>query len=344
MVVNKKILNRYPDQNYSVFYNQQNGMLIRIEDTGYPEPHWCKNGPELIDISITNMCNKNCHYCYRNSSKTVKHMDLFDYEQILKQASSLKVLQVALGGGEPTLHPHFQKILKITSEKYGMVSTYTSNGDNLSNEILKATKKHCGAIALSIHDPTIKMNEKINMILDWDIKLNLHFLLNAHSFDKAIFLIETIQDFAPDVNAVIFLNYKNIGRNKSNQLLAKNNPKIKQFFKTINESNVKIGFDSCSISGITKYLEVNPNSIESCEAARFSMFISENLYMFPCSFMIDDHLGEKLTGNNMQQIWRNSTLFTNFRNKNISDQCFSCSQKVTCKGGCPILPEINLCN
>jgi len=48
----------YKEQNYSIVFNKKTGFFARIETKGYEEPFWCKNGPELLDISITNYCEK----------------------------------------------------------------------------------------------------------------------------------------------------------------------------------------------------------------------------------------------------------------------------------------------
>ena len=58
--------------------------------------------------------------------------------------------------------------------------------------------------------------------------------------------------------------------------------KISQFFQNVqNCRTLKIGFDSCSVSGIVEYMNVNKIFMESCEAARFSAFISEDMKMYP---------------------------------------------------------------
>ena len=51
---------KYEEQHYSVFFNKKTGYFVRAEDKGFPEPLWAKHGPELLDISITNWCDKGC--------------------------------------------------------------------------------------------------------------------------------------------------------------------------------------------------------------------------------------------------------------------------------------------
>jgi organic radical activating enzyme len=66
--------------------------------------------PELIDLKITNKCTTECKYCYQNSHSDGKHSNLFKINQVLKVLHELKVFEIAIGGGEPMLHPNIFQI------------------------------------------------------------------------------------------------------------------------------------------------------------------------------------------------------------------------------------------
>jgi len=136
-------------------------------------------------------------------------------------------------------------------------------------------------------------------------------------------------------------------RRNINKFLAKYNSKLKDLFITIErkESPFKIGFDSCSVSGILSYME-NPNLafIEPCEAGRFSAFISEKLQVHPFSFMTDYFQGISLKENSLLDIWKNGSIFIKTREKLSSNKCSPCNFHKLCMNGCPFLSEINLCN
>lgn len=339
----KIIINQYKDQNYSTIFNQETGVFFRIENRDYPEPYWCSYGPELIDISITNWCDRMCDFCYKKSHASGIHMDIKDYECILKQAKNMKVSQIALGGGNPNQHPDFPKILRLTREKYNIVPSYTTNGQGLSDSILDSSKEYCGAVAISAYEPYSLMKEGIDKLLSRGIKTNIHYLLTMSSIDTAIKWLEEESSFLDSINAIVFLNYKPISRLATEYELAKFHPRIKYLFELIQDCKYKVGFDSCSISGIVKYLDVENLFIESCEAARFSMYISEELYMYPCSFAVETHEGVSIKDSDIQEIWRESNLFTGFRANREFASCNGCAAINVCSGGCPIFPEINFC-
>lgn len=340
---NKLIVKEYPDENYSVLFNKSTGFFARVEKKGFQEPFWSKVGPELLDISITNYCERYCKNCYRNSSKEGQHIDLLDYKRLIIEAKKINVFQVALGGGNPNQHPNFTDILEFTSTN-GIVPSYTTNGDGLTEEILKATEKYCGAMAISAYEPYSFLEKKIFEIKKYNIKLNIHFVLDCKSIDIALNWLKNPPWFLTEINAIVFLNYKPV--NAPKEFLLKLNKKVKSFFELIDNKKYpfKIGFDSCSISGIVKNMSINPMFYESCESSRFSAFISEDLKMYPCSFMINTNQYGDLKKNTIQEVWQKSIHFTSFRNLIMNNNCKSCNFESLCKGGCSFLPEINLCN
>lgn len=339
------ILRHYIREHYRVLFDRESGLFIRFEEEGYPEPFWSQHGPELLDISITNWCDRCCSFCYRKSNLEGAHMALEDYELIMQQAQEIGVLQVALGGGNPNQHPDFIKILSLTRQKYDIVPSYTTNGRGLSKEVLEASKENCGAVALSAYEPYDEFRRALDLLLRYTIKTNVHFLVTNKTIDRAITWLQNVPHYLNAVNAVIFLNYKPMGREQNYSLLLNRSHNLRGFFKlaSAKEYPFKIGFDSCSISGIVKYMDVNPMFYEACEAARFSAFVSENLTMLPCSFMCDCKQQPALRDARMVDIWQNSTLFRGMRNKLAHNNCKSCEYTSSCLGGCPLTPDINLC-
>ncbi len=340
------ILKNYPEQKYKVMFNQKTGLFARVEEKGVDEIFWSKQGPELLDISITNWCDQGCSFCYKNSNLMGNHMSLEDYEIIIKQASETNVFQVALGGGNPNQHPDFVEILKITREKYNIVPSYTTNGKGLTKEILKATRKYCGAVAVSMYEPYEVTEKAVDLFKEYGVRVNLHYVLNSKSIISAIKLLENGHKLLEKSNAIIFLNYKPIGNNKDNNLLLKNSSYIQKFFMLVDNHKqpIKIGFDSCMVSGIVKYMKnYNIVSLEACDAGRFSAYISEDLKMYPCSFMVESFQGEDLISNSLIDIWNNSKIFTQFKNHFNSNRCNSCEQQSDCLNGCPFLRELDLC-
>lgn len=335
------VVRMHPSQHYKTVFSQRTGFFVRLEDDGYEEPFWSKDGPELLDLSITSYCERGCDFCYRQANLLGQHLPLSDVKSIVKQAEKAGVLQIALGGGNPNQHPDFIEILKIIRE-HNIVPSYTSNGEGLTNEILKATKKYCGAMALSLYPPYEHYEKVTEKISNLGIKLNLHVILKSDTIGLLTSWFREPPVMFSYINAVIVLNYKPIGNSRSQAV--RDAEQLKMFYESASAcKSVKVGFDSCCVPGIVTWMGINPSLIDSCEAARFSAFISEDMKMYPCSFMANTEQYGDLRKGCLVDIWQSHAAFVKHRESILNNSCVGCTHQTVCKGGCVFMPEINQC-
>ena len=338
----KLIEKEHPSQHYRVVFNQQTGFFVRKEEKGFPEPTWAMDGPELIDLSITNYCERGCVFCYRETSKKeARFMSLEDVEEVVSQAQACGTMQIALGGGNPNQHPHFVEILQVIRE-HDIVPSYTTNGDGLTDEVLTATSQFCGAMAVSVYPPYDEERYEILLarINEYGITVNLHAIIRNDTQEMWIKWLKTPPTFFKYLNAIIFLNYKPVRGTD----LHVDKDRAKRFFETVNQCRcVKVGFDSCSISGIVRWMDTPSYLVESCEAAKFSAFVSEDMKMYPCSFMVEKGYCGDLKTQSLLNVWQNNEYFIRFREDNLPVRCNGCNHYKDCKGGCHLYPTINFC-
>lgn len=77
--------------------------------------------PITADIRLTNYCNARCKYC--NVIRNTDYMKIDDFIMYAKRLLDLGVLGFKLTGGEPTLSPHFEKVVAWLEENnipYGL--------------------------------------------------------------------------------------------------------------------------------------------------------------------------------------------------------------------------------
>ncbi len=339
------IVRRFTDQHYSVIFNRGNGFFARVEEPEYSPPFWSQHGPELLDISVTGWCDRGCTSCYRASRPSGRHMPLEGYRSVLNQARSMHVLQIALGGGNPNQHPRFCEMLRMAREEYRIVPNYTTNGRGLTAEVLCASKTYCGAVAVSAYDPYDETASAVGALLRAGIRANIHFVLDSQSIGTAVEWLECPPGFLEGANAIIFLNYKPVGRRTHAHQPLRGSPLVERFFRLAASSHrFRIGFDSCLVTGLARFTDVSPVCFDGCEAGRFSMFVSEDMRMYPCSFMVGDEHGIAVDPDNMLHVWRDSALFVAIRERLAAGPCPGCERGTTCLGGCPLFAEINLCD
>ena len=339
------IIKKYPQHNYYTIFFKNTGFFLRKSIEGDKDVAWSPEGPELIDFAITNKCTgkygdeKICSFCYRNSTPGGEHISLRNFDMAMKNIRRLKTVNtIALGGGNPPLHPEFIYILAEMRNTYNIIPTFTYNGFGLNDKKRQTAKDNCGAIAISYYgDKELVIREVIE---NKDIKMNMHWVLSNNSIDEAIEWLEN--DLAPDgLNAIIFLTWKTIGRASSAGELNKHDPRLDKFIKLVFEKQHKhkIGFDSCFTTAIASRIEnANYDVMDGCEAGCFSMFMDENLIVRPCSFMTE---GINSQSSDLGYIWRNSELFNETRRYLLTKRC-DCKHYSLCKNGCPQVGK-NLC-
>lgn len=326
--------------NFTEIFNEKNGMLIRtniLDENGKEttvEPKM-RSFPELIDIGIMGKCHVNQKFCKSfgvdcyQANNIYEDMNFEDYKKIINQCK-YKTFQIALGGrGDPNKHKDFEKILKYTYDN-GIVPNLTTTGMFLNDTEIKLMKKYCGAVAISLYSKIIIKNgineesniqsiEAIRKLVSNEIITNIHYVISNDTLDDIIFRLEN-NLFPTGINAIVFLLYKPVGLGILNKVIDIKDNKFIKFINLINNKkyDFKIGFDTCFSPIINSHLKnINQKSIDYCEAARFSCYISPNMIMYPCSFIQNDNYGINLKNNTIEQAWM-SLKFQKFKNNNCN--------------------------
>lgn len=348
----------YIDNNnkFVEFFNSNTGMYYRSgiiqdkKDTGV-DP-FMRNFPSLLDIGImghcihgkSGLCAKSGVQCYQSGlTKQEPNMTLENYKKIIDESKG-RVWQIAEGGrGDPDQHENFEQILDYTRIN-GIVPNFTSSGLGFNDKIVSLCKQFCGSVAISDYKNEYTYNA-VKMLLKADVKTNMHYVLGNNSIDEAIYRLKN-NGFPEGINAVIFLLHKPVGQGQVNNVLQYDDPRVKEFFEIIDTQDLpfKVGFDSCTIPGILNFTSrIDRNSIDSCEAARFSAYITSDMKMLPCSFDNQSmRWAYDISNDSIISAWY-SEQFEDFR-KHLKGSCPDCAQRTECLGGCPICPNIVLCN
>lgn len=155
------------DGDHWVIFNRDSGAKVRLSfssKTGKIKEATKGTVPELVDIKITDYCPFGCPFCYQASTTEGKHADRNKVSSLAHVLAEMKVFEVAIGGGEPTLHPQFLDILE-TFRYQNIVPNFTTknlawlNDDTIRPQILE----NCGAFAYSVHNRSdvIKLNDML---------------------------------------------------------------------------------------------------------------------------------------------------------------------------------------
>jgi hypothetical protein len=126
--------------------------------------------------------------------------------------------QIAFGGGEPTSHKDFIKLL-MACKNLDITPNYTTNGmwvDSINaEEILEATIIWCGGVAVSTHPHLERYwRSAVSRYLAADVHTNLHIIIgDRHSIDR---FVEIYKEFSGRIKYFVLLPLSAQGRsNKS---------------------------------------------------------------------------------------------------------------------------------
>ena len=338
-------------------FNPNTGFYVRSgvidengKDTGV-DP-FMTSFPELLDIGVmghcvhgaSGLCIKSGVQCYQNGLKTkFPNMSFENFKRIVDECKG-KTFQFALGGrGDVDQHEDFEKILRYCRAN-GIVPNFTSSGLGFTDEIVALCKELCGAVAISWYrqEHTYKA---IQMLLDAEIKTNIHYVLGNNSIDEAIERLKN-NDFPKGINAIIFLLHKPVGLGQESNVLNIEDERVKEFFHIIDtqQFDFKIGFDSCTVPALINMTSnINADSFDTCEGGRWSAYITSDMKMLPCSFDNQDmRWAYDISNDTVQNAW-DSKQFEDFRD-HFRNSCKGCSRQCECRGGCPIRRQIVLCD
>jgi organic radical activating enzyme len=284
---NKMKIRIFPEENYKGIY--VNGKTFRIAldpDKPISELKY----PEFYDVKITDKCFGLCPYCYMDSRPEYDHYDkvLFKIQKFFGTMTvNQRPFQVAIGGGEPTECPEFIEVL----EKFyslGITPNYTTNGMwidrnvDVIEEIIDATKRYCGGVAVSCH-PHLRIywERAAEKLADSDIKLNFHLVISdVESIDafKKIF-----NKWEKKVDYFVLLPYGSQGRAKKKDI------EWEYLVSVLPDDMTKIAFGA----NFYPYLIENRKlfNVSLYEPESMSKFLDlKDMKLYPSSFMLDKPL------------------------------------------------------
>jgi MoaA/NifB/PqqE/SkfB family radical SAM enzyme len=312
---------------YTIVFDPKTGFELLSGTNGNPDP-FILDYPSLMDIGIMGHCDNNCVFCYQGD-RYQDNMKLDHFKMIVDQSRDF-VNQIALGGrGNPNKHENFKEIVSYCRDN-NIIPNYTTSGKDLTDDEVRITKEYCGAVAVSMHEKDYTWRA-IDMFSKAGCMTNIHFVLSRTTFWKALALLkgENIYNENLDLNkihAIIFLLFKKQGKGKDLDW-SLDDENLNFFFKIMFASEKQrsflVGMDSCLVNKM-KHLDfkldaLQEMSVDSCEGARMSCYISPDMKFMPCSFCDHDRVGQSILKTPIKEVWDTGKEFEDFRQKLLCD-------------------------
>lgn len=326
--------------------------------------------PFLIVWNFTNMCNLRCMHCYQRAGAPLPdELTLEEKLRVVDELDRAGVASIAFSGGEPTIHPHFHKVLRETAKR-GIHAAVATNGWLFANinELVKAKEEGLRYVEVSIDSADPDKHDKFRGVKgSWEravktlenaVKLGMDHGMAVTITKLNIGEVKELLDLAEEIGVkrVIFFNFVPTGRGLDNMWLDLDPVEREKFLRDIYlEMKRRPGLQIVSTAPqygrvalqASSGQEVAPTHfmvsgdpvtkavaefVGGCGAGRIYAAIEPNGDVTPCVFL------PVVVGNLRKQsfwdIWTKSLLFEQLRDRNnLKGFCKECPYKYIC-GGC----------
>ncbi len=343
------------DRDFLSLFDEKTGRYFRTgvlrdgKDSG--EDPFMASFPELLDVGImghcihgaSGLCVQAGVQCYQDGLHAkAPNMSLADFEAVARQCAG-RTFQFALGGcGDPDQHESFEEILKVCRD-CAIVPNYTTSGLGMNEQLAALTRTYCGAAAVSWYRSPYTLRA-IRLLLDAGVRTNIHYVLSRSTLGEALSRLKE-GSFPEGVNAVVFLLHKPVGLGTREEMLPPGDAQLEEFLDLVRTETFpfQVGFDSCTVPAFAANPgKIDPDSLDTCEGARWSAYVTPDLFLLPCSFDNQERRwAVNLREHSIREAWESGT-FEDFR-RHFRCACPDCGVRALCMGGCPICPGIVLC-
>lgn len=264
----------------TIWYSSSSGFKARFS----PEPYLKATSPELVDVKITDYCPYGCSFCYQGSTREGAHAPLDVILRTADRLAEIGVFEVALGGGEPMMHPDFPAIIKAFRDR-GITPNVTSFGvEWLKREEVMSVVGLIGGLGVSVQTPesvrkVVQIQEALRKA-DGGRKVQV---LPQHAVGTGDLLgiVDAIRSQSLD-QSLLLLGFKNVGRGIEGQSHPQSDDDVIQAIEYLTEEDYGMFERPVHLSVDTAFLDQYPNVIEhldvpdhmtSSPEGMFSMYI-----------------------------------------------------------------------
>jgi pyrroloquinoline quinone biosynthesis protein E len=173
----------------------------------------CARAPVGLLAELTHRCPLQCPYCSNplELERVNQELTTAEWQDVMRQAAELGILQIHLSGGEPTLRQDLEDIVDVAA-KAGLYTNLITAGVTLTRDRLKRLKElGLDHVQLSIQDVDDANAERISAykgglakkreLGKWVRELDMPLTINAPIHRHNIENLPNIIDFAVEMGA-----------------------------------------------------------------------------------------------------------------------------------------------
>ena len=354
-----QIPKEYIEHDFNEFVDNMNRKLENAEliKQKEDEPSNFKKLPKSMTIHITNKCNLNCPYCYKDANSNIYELSKDEVIKLIDEAYSIGFSEFIFSGGEPTLRTDLFEMLEVTKSKYPEIrlNLITNGTTEVADRYIDVM---VNIIQISIDSSEEKINSKtrgvgsVEKIKRFCNKLaqrgfkSYYFACVPYTSgmgDKAnIQGVPYLLRFAAYMGAKgLYVNMlKPNGRMSLDEYQKFN---VEEFMKCIDECGKEldnlynIGYHELSLFAASdfKHILVEHKHRAGCSAGILELAIDNDGKVYPCtSLMIPEFLLGNIRNNSIEELY--DFAYNMFKDITVDhmEGCKECPSRYICGGGC----------
>jgi radical SAM protein with 4Fe4S-binding SPASM domain len=311
-------------------------LFASVEEEALAGTPWQNRRLQGLYLHLSDRCNLQCVYCYRESSPKVpvRH----EARRFCEALESIRPFAVpgaliTFSGGEPLLYPGFREVVE-TSSSLGYSNLLLTNGSLLTEDLADFVRIHFKGVKISLDGPTEEIHAKtrgkgnfrrvvrgIEMLAQRGLPVAVQVTLTQSGLDSANEVRQALAG-APGVK-IRFTPLLPMGRGGRIDSESIDNDRVYEFSKTEN------GLGIAHVPG-------RPN--RGCGAGLSSLSIADTGDVYPCHLF---HAEEFRFGNIFHDSFEDIFYGARIREyvgamdvEANNPECRSCEVRLLCGGGC----------
>lgn len=313
-------------------------------------------------ISLTQACNLNCPYCFRDS-QTYRNSDELSFAQwkdIFHKLKAGNVLRVLLTGGEPLMRDDLPRIIAELLQLQIQISIATNGtiNDQETIELLGMHNKSVGFVQVSLDGDCPEINDQtrgngsfkksiqtIKALQKRGIRVSCRITLskyNVHCFRRIYdFIYQKLSVHEITINEI-----QQVGRGiGSDDIFLSKDDRINLICSNRDILN-KLNFMDCETGRLIRLVEGNKiiagGRLQSCMRAYNGIHILHNGDIVLCDMLEDIKMGNIMDISDLMKFWKENEILNCFRQRNkielkMFPKCINCEFERQCTGSCPVV-------
>ena len=325
--------------------------------------------PILVVWNFTNICNLKCVHCYQDAHKALPdELTLEERLRVVDDMVKNHVATLAISGGEPLMCPDFWEVAKYAHDN-GLYLSVATNGTLITEEVAERLAEIVDYVEISVDSVNPEVHDAFrggkglwdkavtgikNCVATGKLDVGMAATITRRNFDE----LDDLINLATDLGCGSFyaFNYIPAGRGKNieqedltpemrEEMLHKLHTALLDETKCSTMSTCTQYGRYCIEHAPDETLVLNHYGafkgqqakmlceyIGGCGAGRLYCAFQPNGKVTPCVF-INKIVGD-LRENSLEEIWMNSDMMKDFRNRELlKSHCNECQNRTLC-GGC----------